>query len=219
MSQALALTPQQIKRVLKTCLAMPDSEIKRCALVLSFAAMRVTEIALLETKTILTPAGNIRKEIHLPSKICKFCKPRTVWLTSELSRAIIQEWIDYRLKRRWGTKGEKFQGLNPESRFLYSNRGRPYSIQPQPRKLKKGNTKIYQACDSLEAMIRNIYKKCGLKGASSHTGRRSFCTNAIEGGFELEQVAFVLGHSDTQTTLMYLQYNDQILEDMYSKVF
>ncbi len=95
MSQALALTQKQIKRVLKTSLAMNDSEIKRCALVLSFAAMRVTEIALLETKSVITPAGHIRKEIHLPAKICKFCKPRTVWLTSEISREIIQEWINY----------------------------------------------------------------------------------------------------------------------------
>lgn len=45
MSRADALTPAQINRVLKTCQLMQHSEGKRCAVVLSHAAMRVTEIA------------------------------------------------------------------------------------------------------------------------------------------------------------------------------
>jgi hypothetical protein len=95
MSKAIALTPKQIKHVFNVTELMTHSEAKRCALALSFAAMRVTEIALLDTKSILYPSGQIRTEIHLPSEICKLLKPRTIWLTNEKSRAIIQEWIDY----------------------------------------------------------------------------------------------------------------------------
>ncbi len=114
-------------RALSICKLMTHSEGKRCALALSHSAMRVTEIALLQTKSILYPSGKIRKEIYLPASICKGLRPRTIWLTHKLPREIIQDWIDYRIKKRWGTviNGGQYQGLIPESRFLYSNRGRP----------------------------------------------------------------------------------------------
>lgn len=71
------LTPAQINRVLKTCLLMQHGDGKRCAVALSHAAMRVTEIALLRTEHVLLANGKIRDEIHLPASICKMLKPRT----------------------------------------------------------------------------------------------------------------------------------------------
>lgn len=82
---------------------MRDSEIKRTALVLSHAALRVTEIALLEVQHIITKNGGIRSEINLPSRICKHLKPRTIWLSNPKSREIIQEWINFRKLMKWGT--------------------------------------------------------------------------------------------------------------------
>ena len=112
MAKAIALTPKQIKHVFTVTELMTHSEAKRCALAFSFAAMRVTEIALLNTKTILYPSGQIRSEIHLPAEICKRLKSRTIWITNDKSRQLLQEWIDYRLKRRWGTiiDGVSYQG-------------------------------------------------------------------------------------------------------------
>lgn len=63
MAKATALTPSQIKHVFTVTELMTHSEAKRCALEFSFAAMRVAEIALLDTKTILYPSGYIRTEI------------------------------------------------------------------------------------------------------------------------------------------------------------
>jgi hypothetical protein len=99
---------------------MTHKEGKLCAPILSYAALRLSEISLLETKSILYLTGVIRKEIHLPAKICKRLKPRTIWLTNPTSREIIQEWIEYRLKRKWGTVLESnlYHGLNPNSRFF-----------------------------------------------------------------------------------------------------
>lgn len=53
MSKAISLSPKQIERVLQSCLLMQNSESKRCILVLSHTVLRVSEIGLLETKTIL----------------------------------------------------------------------------------------------------------------------------------------------------------------------
>jgi site-specific recombinase XerD len=215
MSKANSLKPHEIKRVLKTCLLMQDKEMKRCVIVLSYAAMRVTEISLIEVKSLLYPSGLIREEIHLPSKICKSLKPRTIWLTNKLSRQVVQEWIDYRLKRRWGLSGDdKYQGLNPNSKMIFNNRGRAYSIQPQPRKMTDNTIKIYLACDALESIIRTIYKRCGLKAASSHSGRKSLVTNAVLNGTTLEQMARILGHDSVETTIQYVVIDQDRIKEI-----
>lgn len=169
MSKAKALTPNEINHVLTICNLLTHSEGKRCALVLSHAALRVSEIALLKTKTILFPSGEIREEIHLPAAICKHLKPRTIWLTNTTTRAVIQEWINFRINRKWGTLLDtgSYQRLNPDSKLLFSNRGRPYAMTQKPRLMDDGSTRIYWASDALEHQMRNIYKKAGFHGSSS----------------------------------------------------
>lgn len=47
-------------------------------------------------------------------------------------------------------------------------------------------------------------------------GRVSFCSNSvIEHGVKLEQLARILGHSDPQTTLGYIQISEKRLAEMY----
>lgn len=101
MSKAISLTKAQIKHILRVCKLMQHSEVKRCALVLSHAAMRVTEVAGLKTDSVLYPSGEIKKEFHLPASICMSLKSRTIWLTNKLTRETLQEWIDFRLKNHW----------------------------------------------------------------------------------------------------------------------
>ena len=217
MSKAIALSPKQINKLLSRCELMTHSEMKKCALVLSHAAMRVTEIALIDTKNLLYPSGRIREEIHLPSKICKMLKPRTVWLTNPKSREIIQQGIDFRKRKGWGISpgSSAYQGLNPNSRFIYSNRGGPYAITDKKRELKGGEVELYGACDSLEKVIRQIYKRSGMKGASSHSGRKSLVTNSvIRKGVPLETMAKILGHADPEMALNYLDICQERLEQM-----
>ncbi len=83
MSRANSLSPKQIKRVLQTCQLMQHGQAKACAIALSHAALRVSEIARLDVQTVLYPSGAIREEINLPSKICKRLKPRTRTLSNQ----------------------------------------------------------------------------------------------------------------------------------------
>lgn len=219
MSKSDRLTRPEIKRVLNTCLVLQSSQCRRAAIVLSHAGMRVTEIGLLQTKSVLTKSGVIRHEVALPAKICKHLKHRSVWLSNPVTREIVEEWIGYRLKMKWGT-GEpgEYAGLNPESRFLYSNRGRPYSIQPKRAKLKSGEVKEYKSCDALQAFITTTYKKCGLFNASSHAGRKSLATNASIKGVPIEDIAILLGHDSPQTTLEYIVIDEKRIREMYAAI-
>jgi len=222
MSKATSLTTSQINHVLKICNLMTHSEGKRCAIVLSHAALRVSEIARLQVKSVLYPSGDIKNEIHLPASICKGLKSRTIWLTNKTSRKIIQEWIDFRVNKRWGTMpfDDDYQSLNPNSILLFNNRGKPYALTEKNRKLIDGSIKSYRASDALEHGIRDIYRKAGLHKASSHSGRKSMVTNSIiKSGRSLDQLAKILGHDDPQTTLDYVDINYSRLLQMYEDAF
>lgn len=172
MSGAIPLTKTQINKIYNKIDLMQDKETKKAAFAITHAGLRVTETALLEIKDVLYPSGKIRVEVFLPSKICKNLKPRTVWFANEKVRQAIQESIDYRLKKRWGTSlhSTDYQGLIPESRLLYNNRGRPFAIGVKKRALADGSVKDYRACSSLQTMIQGIYNRCGHKDASSLPG-------------------------------------------------
>jgi len=215
MSKANSLIPSEINRVLKTTLLMPHSQSKRAVIVLSHAAIRITEISQITVKTILYPSGKIRDEIFLPAAICKNLRPRTAWINPK-SKKILQEWIDHRSSKKWGVmpNSDEYQGLNPNSKLIFSNRGCSYSLQNKKRKMIDGSIKTYKACDSLEQAIRGIYKKCGLSSASSHSGRKSLVSNAIIAGVELELMAIILGHSDISTTIKYVVIDQKRIKEM-----
>lgn len=217
MSKADAIKPKTIKRVLRSCRLMLHGQGKACAIALSHAALRVTEIALLDVKTVLSPSGQIREEVHLPSRICKNYRSRTIWLSNPITRMIIQEWIEYRKLKRWEVvDSDSFQGLVPLSKFILNNRGRGYSLQPKTRRLDSGELKTYWCCDALEQAIRTVYRRCGLYQCSSHSGRKSLVTNSVISGVSLEQMARVLGHSDSSTTIKYVVIQQRRIREMNS---
>lgn len=217
MAKAAALTPLEIKHTFKVTQMMTHGEAKRCALALSFCALRCSEIARLDVQTVIYPSGKIRDEIHLPSEICKGLRPRTIWLTNKKFKRYVQEWIDYRLKKRWGTviDGEEYQGLNPKSKLLYNNRGSSYGLSLKQRVNFEGETIDYWSSDALIDVFRKVYQKAGLKKASSHSGRKSIVSTGIIKGHSLEQMALLLGHLDPLMTLDYVDFDDNYLKRIY----
>jgi len=51
-----------------------------------------------------------------------------------------------------------------------------------------------------------------------HTLRHSFAINMVRGGTDLRRVQLMLGHSSLNTMAVYLQFNDQGLQDVYANV-
>ena len=57
----------------------------------------------------------------------------------------------------------------------------------------------------------DIYAQCGLAGASSHSGRRSFITRLANKGINVRLLAALAGHSSIQVTQRYIDVNpDQL---------
>lgn len=82
-SKAKSLSPSQIKKVLLRCSLMPNPELKRLVLALSFSTLRVSEVAQITIDDVLTPSGIIKSEIHLRAALCMRRRPRLAMLTKD----------------------------------------------------------------------------------------------------------------------------------------
>lgn len=68
--------------------------------------------------------------------------------------------------------------------------------------------------NSLQQLFARLYKRAGIKGAKSHSGRRTFATRLIERGADIKSVSLLMGHSNIQTTAKYIQGNPVKLGQM-----
>lgn len=55
-----------------------------------------------------------------------------------------------------------------------------------------------------------LYRKAGVEGASSHSGRRSFITNLASKGISVRVLASMAGHKNISTTQAYIDVNDDM---------
>lgn len=210
-AKARSLSPNEINKVLKRCLLMSNPQLKRAALALSFSTLRVSELAQITIADVLTPTGEIKTELALRAALCKRRKPRVIWLSNQ-AKTLLQEWFDYRKSKQWATTFvTEYQGLNPKSKVLLNQSGRSYSMKQKNRVNQQGETVTYIACDSLELLIRNTFARCGLKGASSHSGRRSYGTNMNALGVELSAIQRALGHAEPSMSLEYIDVSGEQL--------
>jgi len=68
-----------------------------------------------------------------------------------------------------------------------------------------GNKGRHLSQRSIQEIIRSAAKKAGIyKNVHLHTLRHSFATHLIEDGYDLASLQFLLGHTNVQTTMVYV---------------
>lgn len=67
------------------------------------------------------------------------------------------------------------------------------------------------SANSLTQHFIALYKRAGLEGATSHSGRRTFITNLAAQGVSVRVLAALAGHRSIQTTQRYIDVNDNML--------
>lgn len=92
-----------------------------------------------------------------------------------------------------------------------------YAFLPATKKrvLQSGEQEEYKASDALEQLFRDLYQKGCYKGASSHSGRRSYATHLIQGGAEIKDVSHLLGHDSVDFALPYLEPSKENLRKAF----
>ena len=181
--QAKTLNQQELRRVLDYTATRKHSIRNRALVLTSFlSGMRVGEIASLRYSDVVSADGTIKNEIHLSAEQTKGNEGRTIF-------------VNDRLRRELESYIATYKPINTNRRFFYS---------------QKATSDGFTA-NTLTQYFHYLYKRVGVDGASSHSGRRSFATNIASKGVGIRVLQKLLGHKNIQTTSVYIYANDDML--------
>ncbi|PUB03694.1 phage integrase family protein [Paraburkholderia sp. GV068] len=222
MAQAATLRPAQIRHLLAVT-AATSRHPERDSLILLLGitcGMRVSEIAQIEVQDVLFPSGAIRSEVSLRAAITKGCRQRCVYLTHPKTVSALECYLSHRIARDMGTEltAERYRGLAPSSCLVLAGKGRKFAMNTKRRINEAGEQVDYAACDSLQSHVTKLYRDAGIRGGSSHSGRRSFASNLVEQGHDIETVQQLLGHGQLDHVRPYLAVSDRKLRQMFCEV-
>jgi integrase len=150
------------------------------------SGLRAKEIAQLRWSMVIDTDGTVGDMIHLTDAASKGKSGRSIPLNKQLRRQL-EDLLEVERKRH---------------RF---DRATSYVIATERR-----------AHTSAQAIVNKFhlwYRDMGLLGCSSHSGRRTFITNAARKittvGGSLRDVQSLAGHSSLQTTQRYIEINSE----------
>ena len=65
--------------------------------------------------------------------------------------------------------------------------------------------------NALTTLIKRLYERVDIVGASSHSGRRTFITKLATSGVSVRVIAEAVGHSNISVTNEYIDVNDDLI--------
>lgn len=182
--QAKVPSPEEFKRLVKIARHSKYPARNVALIYTSFGlGLRVKEIASLTIQAICLPDGRLTDEILLKKHMTKGEHHRIVYLNHPKVR---QALVDYLTER----------GHQPPAPLLHPNL--PLFVSCRGLRFSP---------NSLQQVFSRLYADAGLAGASSHSGRRTFCTRLIESGADIKAVSKLMGHSSIAMTARYVEDN------------
>ena len=183
MKQARTITAADLRKVLDYIGSRKHASRNRAMLLMThLAGLRVGEVASLYLRDVLDADGKVRTEILLKAEQTKGNEARTVF-------------INERLRKELEAYLASHVFLNPTKCKLFYTQQRHIA----------GFT-----ANTLTQHFHYLYKRAGLTGCSSHTGRRSFITNLANKGISVRVLASLAGHKSIATTQKYIDVNDDM---------
>ena len=182
MPAAKSLTPEEIAKVLHYIAQHSNAARNRVMfLCTAQAGMRVSEVAGLTIADVRNADGTVKSEIYLAAHRVKHEHARTVYVSSRLQ----QEIADYIAARKWYAEDQPL-----------------FYTQKSVRRGFSANT--------MTQHFFWLYKKAGVSGASSHSGRKTFLTSLASQGISVFVLANLAGHKSISTTQRYITVNDDM---------
>jgi integrase/recombinase XerD len=182
MKQAKTLKSDELKLVLAYIAVRRHAARNRTIMLASFlSGMRAHELASLMIGDVVDEDGRVRNEIVLSAAQTKGNRARRVFVNAKLKRELAA-YVKTECAKQ-----------PPSSPLFVSQKRRAFSP------------------NTMCQLFLNIYKACGIKGASSHSGRRTFITNLASKSVSVRVLAELAGHSAIATTQRYIEVNDEQL--------
>jgi integrase/recombinase XerD len=180
--QAKTLTAEELRRVLDYTATRKHSTRNRALVLTSvYSGCRVGELSSLTYADVVDDAGKVRDEIRLKAENTKTKEARVVFVNTKLKKELQQY-------------ANVYKPSDTQLKFFYS---------------QKRNSNGYNA-NTLTQFFHYLYKRAGVFGASSHSGRRTFITNLANKGVGVRLLASLAGHRNISTTQAYIDVNDDM---------
>lgn len=180
MAQAKTLTAQELRRVLDYVATRPHAARNRAMLLMThWSGMRVGEVAALRISDVLDADGKVRNEIRLDAEQTKGSHSRVVFVPEKLQKELAKYVARY-------------HPANNAQKLFYTQ-----------KRMCAGFT-----ANTLAQHFHHLYRRVGIDGASSHSGRRSFITNLASKGVGVRVLMSLAGHRNIGTTQVYIDCND-----------
>lgn len=222
MAQATVLKPGQYRHLLRVTEATSrDPERDILVLLLGIhTGMRVSEIAQIEVGDVLFSSGATRQEVSLRAVITKGCRQRCIYPTNRVLVEALERYLTYRIERRWRMSDDpkRNRGLRQDSKLILTFKGYKYSMNRKRRINQAGEQIDYAACDALQAHVTKLYRDAGIKGGSSHSGRRTMASRLLDQGHDLATLQLMLGHAELDHLDPYLQVSKEKLRRAFAEV-
>lgn len=184
--QAKTLNKNQIGAVLNHLADRRNALRNQTIFLLSVkAGLRAKEIACLRWEMVLDAGSSLSNELALLNEASKGKSGRRIPLNKNLRGKLAELVNEHR----------QLRDFSPSAYVIRTERANRTSPQ------------------AIVNMFSRWYSDLGLIGCSSHSGRRTFITNAAKKittvGGSLRDVQYLAGHSSLQTTERYIEYSEK----------
>jgi integrase/recombinase XerD len=181
--QAKTLTAPEVRRVLDYIATRKHAQRNRAMLLVTYyAGLRVGEVAALRRGDVVDEQGKVRPEIRLDAAQTKGKHARVVFVPEKLRKELT-------------TYVQAVPQPNPNAALFAT---------------QKSGINGFTA-NTLTQHFHHLYKRAGVDGASSHSGRRTFITNLASRGVGVRVLMTLAGHRNISTTQAYIDVNDTML--------
>jgi integrase/recombinase XerD len=182
MATAKSLTQAEIEKVINYISTQANAQRNRAMFCITMlAGLRVSEVAGLTIGDVRNADGTVKTEIYLSADRVKHGHARTIYINQRLQAEI----ADYITERTW---------LFESQPLFCTNRGLRHAF----------------TANTLTQHFHYLYKRAGVAGASSHSGRKTFITSLASQGISVFVLASLAGHKSISTTQRYVSVNDEM---------
>lgn len=185
--QAKVLTSAQVQAMLRHLEAGRNADRNKVIFLLTVkAGLRAKEVAGLRWSSVLNSQGEIADHIELTDRTSKGRSGRIIPMNRDL-RKVLEAWHSVCTAKRQRRDAPPL----PERAIICTERSDSTPAQV------------------IVNMFHRWYRELGFVGASSHSGRRTFITNAakkvVQAGGSLRDVQELAGHSSLSMTQRYIE--------------
>lgn len=93
---------------------------------------------------------------------------------------------------------------------MLTHKGRAFELARKVRQLRGGLVE-YRCCDALQQLMSRLYRQAGIKGGSSHSGRRTLVAKVLATTGQIEVVQLLLGHAEPDHVWPYLDIDPAVI--------